>query len=304
MIKVIASDLDGTLLGADSKLAPCTVKEILHACDMGIRFMVVTGRDFKGTIQEIEETGLVCDYILVSGAEVRDPQQKIVSRIWMDIEVCGEIYEILKEYPVSITFMTEQYDYGIGKPENFEENLLEELRLTFPGMTFGEIIRTEMYQNIKKNTQVVSDFQKFRNKGAPVYKIFVYGNDIEVLREVQNRLMTDRRLAVAPSSANNLEITDARAQKGPVLKAYIESLGYTMDEVMVFGDSMNDYSMMAMNFGATIAMENSDPQILAAAKYVTKSNREHGVAYVINEMFKCKKYKTMNQKSSRDDIVV
>ena len=54
-----------------------------------------------------------------------------------------------------------------------------------------------------------------------------------------------------------MEITDARAQKGPILKEYIESLGYTMDEVMVLGDSLNDYSMMSMDFGATVAMGNA-----------------------------------------------
>lgn len=75
-----------------------------------------------------------------------------------------------------------------------------------------------------------------------------------------------------------------RAQKGPVLKEYIESLGYTMEEVMVFGDSLNDFSMLEMDFGATVAMENADPEVKAVAKYVTKSNTEHGVAYVIEKL--------------------
>ena len=64
------------------------------------------------------------------------------------------------------------------------------------------------------------------------------------------------KIAVASSFESNVEITDARAQKGPILKEYIESLGYTMDEVMVLGDSLNDYSMMSMDFGATVAMGN------------------------------------------------
>ena len=65
------------------------------------------------------------------------------------------------------------------------------------------------------------------------------------------------KIAVASSFESNVEITDARAQKGPILKEYIESLGYTMDEVMVLGDSLNDYSMMSMDFGATVAMGNA-----------------------------------------------
>lgn len=65
---------------------------------------------------------------------------------------------------------------------------------------------------------------------------------------------------------------------------YIESLGYTMDEVMVFGDGLNDYSMLSMDFGVTVAMENADPRVKAAAKYVTKSNEDHGVAYTIKKL--------------------
>lgn len=106
------------------------------------------------------------------------------------------------------------------------------------------------------------------------------------MRKIEKRLETDTRIAVASSFVNNLEITDAHAQKGPVLKEYIESLGYTMEEVMVFGDSMNDYSMLSMDFGATVAMDNSVPEIKAVSKYVTKSNEEYGVAYAIDELLK------------------
>ena len=57
-----------------------------------------------------------------------------------------------------------------------------------------------------------------------------------------------------------------------------------MDEVMVFGDSLNDYSMLSMDFGATIAMENADEAVKIVSKYVTKSNIEDGVAYTIEKL--------------------
>ena len=73
------------------------------------------------------------------------------------------------------------------------------------------------------------------------------------------------------------------------MKEYIESLGYTMDEVMVLGDSLNDYSMMSMDFGATVAMGNAVSELKKAAKYITKSNDELGVAYAIRELLKSRK---------------
>ena len=95
------------------------------------------------------------------------------------------------------------------------------------------------------------------------------------------KLEKNKKLAVASSFKTNLEITAVEAQKGPVLKQYIESLGYTMDEVMVLGDSLNDYSMLSMDFGATVAMENAMPEVKTVSKYITKSNEEFGVAYAI-----------------------
>lgn len=286
MIKVIASDMDGTLLGDDHRLAPRTARAIRSACDAGIRFMVATGRDINGALQELDGMGIVCDYIVGSGAEVRDPRQKIISRVRMDTGICKETYEVLKKYPVSVIFMTGECDYSIGTPEKLEEDLRKNLQVFFSGLSMEEILETEMYRNMKKHTRIIPDFQELEDKKISVYKIFVFCCDTEVLREIELQLKKDERLAVASSFVNNLEITDARAQKGPVLKAYIESLGYTMEEVMAFGDSMNDYSMLSMDFGATVAMGNSEPEIIKAAKYLTKSNEEYGVAYAIEELLR------------------
>ena len=112
----------------------------------------------------------------------------------------------------------------------------------------------------------------------------IFAADVEQLEKLSDELKENPAVAVASSFIYNQEITAVEAQKGPVLKEYIESLGYTMDEVMVLGDSLNDYSMISMDFGATVAMENAVPEIKKAAKYITKSNNEFGVAYAIDQV--------------------
>ena len=64
MIKVIASDMDGTLLCDDHRIAPDTIAAVKEACAAGIRFMVATGRGYEGAMAELDGTGIVCDYIL------------------------------------------------------------------------------------------------------------------------------------------------------------------------------------------------------------------------------------------------
>lgn len=107
-----------------------------------------------------------------------------------------------------------------------------------------------------------------------------------MLDKIKRRLIQNPELAVASSFYNNLEITAKGAEKGPAIQEYIESLGYTKDEVMVFGDSLNDYSMLSMDFGATVAMENADEEVKRVSKYITKSNEDFGVAYTIHELLK------------------
>ena len=286
MIKVIASDMDGTLLGDDHKPAPETLAAVKKACDAGIRFMIATGRNFPGAMAELKDAELVCDYIVGSGAEVRNPQQEVVVTHPISIELCRTIYEEIRDYPLSVTFCTDGYDYKIGTPEEIEESLMLQMQLFFSNQPREELAKSETYRRIKKSTRSMSDMDELEAAGVPVYKLFLYSEDKAMLDEMNTRLQRNKDIAVASSFPTNLEITDVKAQKGPVLKEYIESLGYTMDEVMVLGDSLNDLSMISMDFGATVAMANADPEVKSAAKYITKSNTEFGVAYAIEELLK------------------
>lgn len=286
MIKVIASDMDGTLLGDDHKPAPETLAAVKKACDAGIRFMIATGRNFPGAMAELKDAELVCDYIVGSGAEVRNPQQEVVVTHPISIELCRAIYEEIRDYPLSVTFCTDGYDYKIGTPEEIEESLMLQMHLFFSNQPREELAKTETYRRIKKSTRSMSDMDELEAAGVPVYKLFLYSEDKAMLDEMNVQLQRNKDIAVASSFPTNLEITDVKAQKGSVLKEYIESLGYTMDEVMVLGDSLNDLSMISMDFGATVAMANADPEVKSAAKYITKSNTEFGVAYAIEELLK------------------
>ena len=284
MIKVIASDMDGTLLGDDHKPAPETLAAVQRACDSGIRFMIATGRNFPGAMAELKDCGLICDYIVSSGAEVRNPRQQVVAVHPISMELCRTIYEEIKDYPISVTFCTDGNDYKIGTPEEIEESLMLQMHLFFSDLPREELVQTETYQRIIRSTKTVSDMDELEAAKVPIYKLFLYSEDKGMLGELKQRLEQNKEIAVASSFPTNLEITDVKAQKGPVLKEYIESLGYNMDEVMALGDSLNDLSMIEMDFGATVAMANAEPEVKDAAKYITKSNTEFGVAYAIDRL--------------------
>lgn len=283
MIKVIASDMDGTLLNDEHELEAQTAEAIKRAQAHGLRFIIATGRNYMHAMDQLEQFDFNCDdYVLASGAEVRDGARRVVSRIAMDFGLCEEIFAELEKWPVAVIVCTDAYDYRFGTPEEVEESLLLEAKNFHMNASDEEIKASPMFQRMQKNTKACANLEELKKEDVPVYKIFLFSEDVAMLKQLDAVLSKDKRIAVAASFETNLELTDVRAQKGPVLKSYIESLGYTMDEVMVFGDSTNDASMLEMDFGATVAMENAMPEVKELAKYVTKTNEEMGVAYAID----------------------
>ena len=298
MIKVIASDMDGTLLGEDHKLAPETVDAIREAQAAGIRFMIATGRSFQGAMEELKGLDLGCDFIVGSGSEIRNPKGEVLKSIGFSYEICNEVAKVLEEYPISVLYCAGPYEYRIGTPEEVEESIIRQIQLFHLSECRDQIEQTELYRRIKANARPINSVAELEKKGVKVHKIFLFTGDLEMLDEIKRRLEQNPELAVASSFYNNLEITVKGAEKGPAIEEYIESLGYTKDEVMVFGDSLNDYSMLSMDFGATVAMENADEEIKRVSKYITKSNVEFGVAYTIHELLK--KQGKINRESEED----
>lgn len=286
MIKVIASDMDGTLLNNNHVFSEKTIESIKNACEKGFRFMVVTGRNFVSAMQPLRDTGLVCDYVVSSGAVVRNPQKEIVISIDMGFDECEYIYNSFKKYPVGILFCSEERNHILGTHEEVDECILDYVRFFHETADKEELKKTKTYQQMWERTTELPDYEALRKNNVPIGKMFLFSENWDMLQEMKKELIKNKNLAVSSSAKTNLEVTHVLAQKGPVLKQYIESLGYTMDEVAVFGDSLNDLSMMEMDFGATIAMENADEEIKRIAKYRTRSNEEDGVAYVIDEMLK------------------
>jgi Cof subfamily protein (haloacid dehalogenase superfamily) len=89
-------------------------------------------------------------------------------------------------------------------------------------------------------------------------------------------------VAVSAALAFNGEINDEKGHKGGALTKLCAHLGCTMENVMTIGDGANDITMLQMA-GVSVAMENAAPEVKAAAKYVTASCDENGVAQAIHK---------------------
>lgn len=286
MIHIIASDLDGTLLGKDHKIAPQTKAAVKQACDAGIRFIVTTGRSFRGALQAVEGCDFACDFLTANGAEIRDAKYQVVHSMPLSYDICADIFALKEQYAVDMICFSQDFDFRFGDVL-FTKNFI----LPHPQQSLLTRIPAAVKQCLRalrcnRNIQTIHDWTVLKEHQIPIYKIDLIVGDAETARRLREKLSADCRFALAFSSVTDLEITNPAVQKGPMLKQYIESLGHSMDEVMVLGDSMNDYSMLSMDFGMTVAMEQALPEVKSAAKYITKSNEDYGVAVMIDRLLK------------------
>ena len=284
MIKVIAADMDGTLLNPEHTMSEYTYQTILAAQRTGYRFMIATGRDFPGAMGALADFDLTCDYITGSGAEIRSEKGEILKSVRMDSRYFKEIYQCADKFQGAVRFCAAGTDYFVGEPETVERQVLEESRLFLGEGTDEELKSMKIYRQMVERIRCVKNVEEIIRKEIPVHKIFIAVKDGDTAHKVREEMKKFPHLAVASSFFNNIELTDEEAQKGTAISRYAESLGYQKDEVMVLGDSLNDLSMFQEGFGATVAMENADEVIKEHAQYITKSNREDGAAYAIRLM--------------------
>ena len=233
MIKVIASDMDGTLLNNNHVFSEKTVQSIKKACEKGFRFMIVTGRNYVSAMEPLGKTDLVCDYILSSGAEIRNPDREVKMSIALSFDECHYLYEKLKKYPIGIMFCSEEKNYIIGTFEEADNGILDYIKYFHDTKDKDELRKSFLYKVMWAKTKELPDYEALRKNNVPITKMFLVSDDVDMLQKIKAELEENGNLAVSSSFKNNLEVTDIRAQKGPILKQYIESLGYTMDEVMV-----------------------------------------------------------------------
>lgn len=285
MIKIVVTDMDGTLLNEKHEISELSLKAIKKLDKENIRLIISTGRHYTGAMKTLEKYNIKCDYIVASGAEVRDQEGKVLKQIPMDHSNFQEIIDRIKEFKAAVRFCSDEYDYMLGTEEEIRKNTLLEAQYFFHTGTSEEIESSEMFQQRLAKIKCIDSVEDLKNLNITIYKIFIFGYEEAVIHEMDKVLSSVKGIVSASSFPTNLELTHINAQKGIALKEYIEKLGYRREEVMVLGDSMNDYSMLAMDFGATVAMENAMEEIKKVAKYMTKSNIEDGFAYAIEKMF-------------------
>ena len=274
MYRLLAFDLDGTLLDDKKKLPEENRQALIEAAARGMILVPATGRILRGIPETIKELPFIRYYILSNGAAVVDTREgKTLYRADVPLDLALRAYDYMDTLPV--IYDCYQDEIGWMSREMYER--------CAPYFAYEPGI-LDLVNRLRIR---VEDFKgTLREKGRPLQKLQMYFlPEDEEERQRQLKRIPERfpDLVATSSTSNNIELNHADANKGKAMLALAQVLGVAREETLAFGDGSNDSSMLrAAGWG--VAMANSTPDVKAAADEVTMSNNDAGVAKALRRI--------------------
>lgn len=271
-IRLIASDLDDTLLNKKSELTKETIRTLRRAADRGIQIVLCSGRSPDAMMQFISALALADRpegrYVIAfNGAQIYDLVERVpIYESTVDSNLLKKAYSLAKENNLPCVV------YRDGVMYSWEDSYWARLDSVL----------------CRVNFQVVEDFYNFLELGFP--KMLIPGEPASIARItpiLREELGQDVELYT--SRPDFLDITSCNIGKGQTLTKLVEILGLDPKKVLTFGDGENDCSMLDSGgtggfLGLSCAMCNGVEKAKECATFITeRDNDEDGVAHFINK---------------------
>ncbi|QCI24148.1 Cof-type HAD-IIB family hydrolase [Buchnera aphidicola (Muscaphis stroyani)] len=264
MYRIIASDLDGTLLSPENKITKYTQKIIRFLTRKGFYFILASGRHYID-VNEIRNLLNIKSFMITSnGAQVYDLDNKLISCNYLDINVSLELCKLKFLDPDIITqiYSNDQWYVNNTKIEN----------------NFCPSLSSLKHQCFDINSL---DFRK-------ISKIFFTSHNFQKLRNLESKIIANLHSVVNVnfSMPSCLEVTSKKASKGCGLKLISKILKISLKNFISFGDGMNDQDMLS-TCGKACIMKNADPRLKRLLPHleVIEDNKNNGVAIFLYNMF-------------------
>lgn len=265
-IAVIALDMDGTLLTSDHQILSETINSLQVARKKGLKVILVTGRHHMLAYPSHAFLDLDTPIICSNGAYLFDPfEKKIIDGAPLLVEQWKGALSFVEKFDLDVICHLE--DGLAHNPAN--RHILKISNYT---QTFAPHLRPTYLS--------ASDLISFCENHAPVWKMEFSHSDPNVIEEFTALLSARYNVTCDRTSPTDIEVVNQANSKGNCLAAWTNGQGYSMQQVMAFGDNRNDISMF-QQVGLGIAMGNALPDVQHHAHHVTATNDNNGIAVAL-----------------------
>ncbi|MDR3766668.1 MAG: Cof-type HAD-IIB family hydrolase [Butyricicoccus sp.] len=275
--KLLALDLDGTLLNTTSRVSKENARAVRLAQQAGVQIILCTGRNWRETRVFNRQLEAPADWAVIANGAAAECMTDGRQIVWagMDRQMCDTVLAICAQFDTDPCLYTgESLYYGreflrfLQEIRNRGSKALDE---TAEGYFF--IDSPEKWNAM------------LEREDGHILKAILHDLDPKRVDQLIQALEQTGQFELAPSimyggALKNVEVNRKGVHKGSGLEQLAAELGFGMDAVMAIGDSDNDLSMLRMA-GLGVAMANAAPHIQQAADVCTGSNAEDGVAQAI-----------------------
>ncbi|WP_048000984.1 Cof-type HAD-IIB family hydrolase [Lactiplantibacillus herbarum] len=265
-IRLIAIDIDDTLLNSDGKLLPSTVSMVHRATEQGIKVVLCTGRPLAGVKPYLDELGIAGDdqYVITyNGAVIESVAGRVVAKHLVENQYYRQMTAFSKEHHVPFNVLdADSTIYTADRDVNW--------------VTVVQAWENKAGLLIRDPDDLPDDFQIAKG-------LFVgEGPQLDAVESLVKETFGDQ-LYVVRAATNFLELMHENVNKGQALKDLAGVLNFKAEEVMALGDERNDLPMFDFA-GTAVAMGNGSEVAKSHADYVTGTNDEGGVADAIRKL--------------------
>lgn len=280
-MKLVAIDLDGTLLSKDGTISVENAEAIREAQKWGHVITIATGRSLHDTKQILLNAGLECPMITGNGAIVFH-EGNLLENLVIPAIVLTEMKALLERNHFYYEIYTNK---GIFILQEGRELLYKDIEAKKPEAYDFSMEQIDAEIEIQYNQyglQYFIDFQNIDFTNLEVYKLFVLTFDTNRMVMLRENLEGREDISLTTSGKAKLEIGHPETSKGNALLFFADHLGIPIEETVAIGDNLNDLSMFEVA-GTSIAMENAEEAVKQKSTYITTHHDENGVAEALQK---------------------
>lgn len=283
MIKLIATDIDGTLVGARRDISPKNEQAIQKAIKQGVHFAIASGRAYDDIIPISQKHHLECQIIAINGGEYYDEKGQLLAHYHLDKQAALKVCRICKEKGLHYMLYTTK-----GTVTEMDVSKVKDMFIHRKIACSGGNYK-DTYEDMEKNYSPFRTLKHIDNlslfledKNVSVLKVEGFDEFEKLVSEVKDSIKNIEDITYLSSFYNNIEVTNINAKKGDILLKVIKQMNILPEEVMVLGDGANDMSMFEL-FENSVAVDNAIDEIREKAKYIVSSVDDDGVAEAIEK---------------------
>lgn len=266
--KVIAIDLDGTLLRSDSSLSDYTIDTIKKVQEKGHDVIIATGRPYRMALDYYKQLGLTTPMINFNGALTHIPEQK-----W--------------DWEHSRKIDKEHLFHLLKHDKDFEMDFVaSEYRKNFyiTGL-YPDTIRSELFGVEKVTDKMILVPEKITRDPNGILMQTRNADKIQLAKDIKNHLNDAIEVDSWGGPLNILECSPKGVHKAYALDYLLKALNKSKDQLIAFGDEHNDTEMLAFAHKG-YAMKNANKLLLPYAdEVISYTNDEDGVAKTLEKLF-------------------